>query len=561
MRGQYVSVSARKFAITAPAPPPHMGTAERDLVAMGIAISAIIMFVGTGGGVLSRILAHSFGIGVGPDRLLTNALLLNVALVIFGWRRYEDLRREVGTRRAAEAQARLLAETDALTGCLNRYSITEATDTLVKRAAAQGEITAFIMIDLDNFKQINDCNGHGAGDSILQETARRIRAAMPAGALLARLGGDEFACVCAFDPRRPERIDSLATAVLDGVSAPVVAEGFRGQISVSIGITRSDTPVGEASGDFADAGQLLHMADIAMYQAKKEGRNRYVWFAREMEDALRYRSDLEIAIREGLSQGEFVPYYEQQIDLASGELVGFEMLARWHSDQFPNVGPEVFIPVAEDIGVIAEMSEELIRQALNDAKGWDPALTLSVNISPVQLRDPWFAQRILKLLVTANFPPSRLDIEITETCLHSNIAGVHALVTSLKNQGISISLDDFGTGYSSLSHLRSLPFDRIKIDRSFVTSMRESADSATIVRSITSLGEGLGLPITAEGIESEEVLDGLRALGQFKGQGYLYGRPQPADAVRAMLDERAQRKLADDAPTVTDTALPLASNG
>jgi EAL domain-containing protein (putative c-di-GMP-specific phosphodiesterase class I) len=205
------------------------------------------------------------------------------------------------------------------------------------------------------------------------------------------------------------------------------------------------------------------------------------------------------------------------------------MLARWNSPALGIVNPDVFIPVAEEIGVIADLSESVIAQALQDAKAWDPRLTLSVNISPIQLRDPWFAQKILKLLTEANFPPSRLDIEITESSLVDNLGVVRTLITSLKNQGIGISLDDFGTGYSSLSQLRTLPFDRIKIDRSFITNLPGNKDNATIIQAITSLAEGLGMPITAEGIETEEVLDELRRFGKFKGQGYFYGRPETAE--------------------------------
>jgi len=230
-----------------------------------------------------------------------------------------------------------------------------------------------------------------------------------------------------------------------------------------------------------------------------------------------------------------VPYYEKQIDIDTGRLTGFEMLARWQSPLHGLIAPDVFIPVAEEIGVIAELSESLIRQALVDARDWDPSLTLSVNVSPLQLRDPWFAQRLLKLLVEANFPPHRLDVEITETCLHENLPLVRSLVASLKNQGIRLSLDDFGTGYSSIAQLRSLPFDRIKIDRSFVSMLGRCKDSATIVAAITSLGQGLDLPITAEGIETQGVLEELRKLGSFKGQGFLYGHPQDAQSVRAAL--------------------------
>lgn len=497
--------------------------ASRDIVALGIAITAILMFVGTGGSVLPGIVRSFSGLGVGPDRLLTNALLLNIALVIFGWRRYRELALEIAERRKAEEQARLLAETDALTGCLNRHSVGPAMDRVLAQATERGEGVAFVMLDLDNFKQVNDVNGHSIGDTVLRRSAERIIAAAPAGAVTARLGGDEFACVIPFDPSWPQRVDQWVGALIEAVSEPIELGNSVIEVRTSAGV------VARSPGDAGpDAHTLLHMADIAMYHAKKHGRNRYFWFEESMESELRFRGELEAGIRQGVPRGEFVPYYEKQIDLDSGELVGFEMLARWQSPTLGIVKPELFIPIAEEIGMIAELSEGLIRKALRDAKGWDARLTLSVNISPIQLRDPWFAQRLLKLLVEANFPPSRLDIEITESALHEDIGMVRSLITSLKNQGVKVSLDDFGTGYSSLAQLRTLPFDRIKIDRSFVTSLPDSKDSETIVQAITSLGEGLGLPIVAEGIENEEVLASLRKLGRFKGQGYLYGKPQTA---------------------------------
>jgi EAL domain-containing protein (putative c-di-GMP-specific phosphodiesterase class I) len=238
-------------------------------------------------------------------------------------------------------------------------------------------------------------------------------------------------------------------------------------------------------------------------------------------------------------------------------LAGFEMLARWKSPTLGVVSPELFVPVAEEIGLIAQISEQLIRKALLDARNWDPRLTLSVNISPIQLRDAWFAQKLLKLLVEANFPPNRLEIEVTESCLHENIGLVRSMITSLQNQGVTVSLDDFGTGYSSLSQLRSLPFDRIKIDRSFVSTVLDSPESVTIIQSIISLGQGLGLPITAEGIESREVLAKMRELGKFQGQGYLYGYPEPAEETEV---ELAQLNLLLEplAPARPAEAAPLA---
>ena len=322
----------------------------------------------------------------------------------------------------------------------------------------------------------------------------------------------------------------------DALAEPIFSGALRAEVTASIGIAVGSRGAVHSAAHVAQ--DLLHRADLAMYQAKRRGRNRFAWFEPSMEKELRFRSELEQGIRDGLKHGEFVPYYEKQIDLETGEITGFEMLARWLSPRHGIVSPDVFIPVAEEIGLIADLSEALITLALADARAWDPRLTLSVNISPVQLRDPWFAQRLLKMLVAANFPPTRLEIEITETCLHENIAVVRSLITSLKNQGIRISLDDFGTGYSSLAQLRTLPFDRIKIDRSFVSTLARSADSASIVEAISSLGRGMALPITAEGIESTEVLSALRRFGQFKGQGYLYGQPASAADVRRDLAEQ-----------------------
>ena len=518
---------------------PRLGRSNRDIVTLGIASAAIILFVGNGGSALPQIVRSMAGDGSGPDRLLINALLLNIALVIFGWRRYRDLSAEIAERRKAEALARDLTEHDALTGCLNRRSIGAAASALATTAKARGDLVAFIMLDLDRFKQVNDVNGHAAGDCLLGEAAERIRQALPPEALLARLGGDEFAVILPFAPARTDEVERLAEALIAKVAQPVQFGDFELETTISAGISRTEP------GQPADIQAQLHMADIAMYHAKRNGRNRYAWFEANMESEQRFRSEMAVGVRRGIPLGEFVPYYEKQIDLESGSITGFEMLARWNSPKLGMVNPDIFIPVAEEIGVIGEMSESLIRQALRDAKNWDPKLTLSVNISPVQLRDPWFAQKLLKILVEANFPPSRLEIEVTESCLHENVGLVRSLITSLKNQGITVSLDDFGTGYSSLSQLRTLPFDRIKIDRSFVMSLLEDKDSATIIQSIISLGEGLGLPITAEGIESEAVLAELRRFGKFKGQGYLYGFPEPADRTEA---ELAQLDLLLEAP-------------
>lgn len=509
------------------------GNAEQDVVALAIAVAAIILFVGTGGSVMGQVVRAAIGSGPQPDALLSSALLLNIALLVFGWSRYNDLRQEVLERRRTEALARELAAIDPLTGCLNRRSGGPAIDALLVDAAARGRDVAVLMVDLDSFKQINDLNGHATGDSVLAETARRITALLPADGIGARIGGDEFVCALTYAPNQPDRIDRFAEQLVEAVSAPIEAQDLLVEITVSIGITGSRDEGGAPLAGGSET--LVHRADIAMYDAKKSGRNRHHWFEQRMESELRFRAELEAGIRRGIPAGEFAPYYEQQIDLATDRLVGFEMLARWHSPRFGMVKPETFIPVAEEIDLIAELSESLIRQALEDAKTWAPSLTLSVNISPVQLRDPWFAQKLLRLLADSGFPPSRLEIEITESCLHDNIATVRTIITTLKNHGIRISLDDFGTGYSSLSQLRALPFDRLKIDRSFVADLGGEGVSRDLVEAIVTLGRGLSLPVTAEGVESPAILEALQLMGELKGQGYLYGEPEDAAATRERL--------------------------
>ncbi|WP_346033430.1 putative bifunctional diguanylate cyclase/phosphodiesterase [Erythrobacter westpacificensis] len=507
--------------------------AERDMIALGIAAAAIILFVGTGGSLMPQIARAWFWGGEAPDLVLVNAVLLNIALLLFGWRRYRDLHDEVQVRRLAETRARELAERDPLTGCLNRRSGPPAMETLRRSLEGTHREMAVMMIDLDNFKQINDLNGHQMGDTVLTAIAGRIAECLPEEGILARIGGDEFACAVPYDYNMREDVDDLVAIIIRAVSAPVESNRMTVEATVSIGLAQ--TAADNKQNPVVDAEALIHRADIAMYHAKKRGRNRYYWFEPQMEDELRFRNELEAGIRQGIPAGEFVPYYEQQIDLETGKLSGFEMLARWNSPRYGVVSPEIFIPIAEEIDLIGQLSEGLIRQALEDAKEWDPDLTLSVNISPVQLRDPWFAQKLLHLLVESGFPAARLEIEITESCLHENIGAVRSIVSSLKNQGIRISLDDFGTGYSSLSQLRTLPFDRLKIDRSFVADLTADGEGRSLVEAIISLGKGLSLPVTAEGIETDEALAHLKSMGDLKGQGYLYGKPEDAATTRSRL--------------------------
>jgi len=507
--------------------------AQRDLVAGAISVASILMFVGIGSSVLSQIVRHQVHGAAPPDEPLVVALLLNVALILFGWRRHGALEREVSERTAAEERAQHLAARDPLTGFLNRRSAAEEGAAMLRLATRRNKAMALLMLDLDHFKTVNDMHGHAIGDALLRGVAEEIADALPPGALLSRLGGDEFACGFPFDPAHPETVERIAEQLVSRMAQPFDADGMVCHISASIGAARSDF-------DCPGIDTLLRSADIAMYAAKKSGRNRFAWFDQSMERELQARNELESGLRAAIPLGQVVPYFEQQIDLATGRLEGFEVLARWEHPTRGLISPELFIPIAEETGMIADLSLSIMRQAFLAARDWDPSLSIAINISPWQLRDPWLAQKIIKVLTETGFPSRRCEIEVTETALFDNLALAQSIVGSLKNQGVSLALDDFGTGYTSLAHLRALPFDRIKIDKSFITSINESADSAAIVNAITRLGESLNLPVTAEGVEDGAIEERLRAIGCTKGQGWHYGKPLSIAGVRRLL---AQRRL------------------
>src|SRR3990167_8618581 len=505
--------------------------AKRDIIAGGIVVAAILLFVGTGSNVMQAAVRALIGLGGGPDRALAAALVLNVALVLFGWRRYEDLNREIRERTEAERRARYLADTDPLTGFLNRRALLATGQQMIAGAVAEQRQIALFLLDLDHFKTVNDIHGHAAGDRVLQVAAERISAVLPPNATKARLGGDEFVAMLVFEPSARADIDALAAELVTALDNVVAHDAQQIRIGASLGISLA----GDARMTMET---MVRQADIAMYHGKDEGRNRHIWFEPGMEMAVQVRNQIETGIREGMPRGEFIPHFEPQVDIATGRLIGFEMLMRWESPEYGLIPPERFIPVAEESGLIGELSLQVIRHAMEIAKRWDPSILLAVNISPQQLKDPWFSQKLTKLLVEVGFPASQLEVEITESSLFENLPLVRSIVTSLKNQGVSLSLDDFGTGYSSLSHLRALPFDRIKIDRSFITAMRGSADAHAIVVAIVRLGESLAMPITAEGVEDEATAIELTRLGCSKGQGWHFGRAASAADTERLLADR-----------------------
>ena len=518
-----------------------------DVLSAGITAAAILLFIGTGSAVLATTLRHLRSGGDPTDQTLVIALLLNVALILFGWRRHRELSREVSIRAAAEERAQHLASRDPLTGFLNRRCLAEEGAALFARARARGKAMALLMLDLDHFKTVNDMHGHAVGDALLRHVADEIAAALPQHSLPARLGGDEFACACLFDPNNPGAAERMAERLVSRLAQPFEVEGLVLHVSVSVGIARSDA---ECPGFEA----LMRAADIAMYAAKNAGRNRFAWFDLSMERELQARNELEMGLRVAIPRQQIVPYFEPQVDFASGRLTGFEVLARWEHPTLGCIMPDRFIHIAEETGMIAELSLSVMRQAFLAARDWDAGLTIAVNISPWQLKDPWLSQKIIKVLTETGFPARRLEVEITESALFDNLALAQSIVGSLKNQGVRLALDDFGTGYSSLAHLRALPFDVIKIDKSFILSMSENPEAAAIVNAIARLGESLNLPIAAEGIEDRDSADRLAELGLAKGQGFHYGRAMSATAARRLLAEQ-QLLTTDPAPDLTDRRL------
>lgn len=494
-------------------------------------MAAIVIFVATGSAVLSTSLGRLAGGGSPIDRVLLIALLLNVALILFGWRRHAGLRDAAMRQTNADMRAAQLASADPLTGFLTRRALIEEGGAMIAQANRRHKVVALMLLDLDHFKRVNDMYGHGIGDGLLRQIADEIAAAMPSGALAARLDGDEFGCAFLFDPSVPQTVDRVAESLMSRMARPFIVDGLELHVNASIGIARTDV-------DSPSIDALMRSADIAMHAAKQGGRRQYVWFDASMERELRDRNQVEVGLRTAIPQHQIIPYFDQQVELATAKLVGFEVLARWDHPTRGLLTPDAFLAIATEAGLVNDLSFSVMRQAFAQALDWDPSLSLSVNLAPAQMKDAWLAQKLIKLLAETGFPAARLEIEITEAAMFDDLPLAQSIVASLKNQGIRVSLDDFGTGYSSLAHLRALPFDQLKIDRSFIASINDNAESAAIVTAITRLGDSLSLAITAEGIEDSATEARVRALGCARGQGYLYGRPMTAAKTRSLLAER-----------------------
>jgi diguanylate cyclase (GGDEF)-like protein len=468
-------------------------------------------------------------------RLASTALTLNVALILFGWRRYIDLQHEAEMRAEHERRAVVLATTDSITGLYNRKGFADHAAQLCVEAGNRGETLVVISFQVHRFKSVNDQHGYETGDRLLKTVSITLVEELGPNAILARLSGDEFAVALSLRPDALGHAEAMGEAVLRTVTRPLLFEEKIIQVGAFAGI--ASAPAKEVR-----IPDILRRADIAMDHARSGRVARPVWFDGGMERALIAHGEVEQGIRYGLEHDQFVPFFEPQVDLATGEIIGFEMLARWIHPLSGVIGPDVFIPVAEEIGLIGRLSEKVIAEALREAADWDPKIKISVNISPFQLADGWLAQRIVRILAETGFPAERLVIEITESSLFTDLDLARSIVTSLKNQGIRLALDDFGTGFSSLSHLRSLPFDIIKIDRSFVTNINTKRESSAIVRAVTTLAAALPVPVCVEGIENEATYDAVLKLGCEIGQGWYFGKPMPAEQARELLAAPAREE-------------------
>jgi diguanylate cyclase (GGDEF)-like protein len=495
-----------------------------------VAMLATVLFVVSGSQVMPYVLSGNSG---GPAPELVSGFLLNIALLLFAWRRSVQLRESLARQRGADLTIRHLAYFDEVTGLYNRRHLHVFAGELL--VSGEKDV-ALLLIDLDQFKAVNDLHGHEVGDAVLISTAEKIRTCCAPEDCCVRLGGDEFVVLLHGLRARGKQPRLLADKLVDALQIPICAGDTVVSVGASIGIAR-------LQGVSRELRWLLRRADLAMYEAKAAGKNRWVEFDEAMEIELGKQAALEAEIRHGIQAGEFVPYFQPIYELASGEVKGFEALARWQHPAKGLLEPAEFLSVAESSGLIGEISLSIMHQTLLAAKDWPAHLKIAVNMSAVQFKDPLLAQRLLRLLTQINFPAGRLELEIPEDCLISGSQHALANIQSLQAQGISIVIDDFGTRYASLTHLKSLPFDRIKIDHSFVKLLDSDQQCEALVEAIATLGKGLSIPMAAEGIETAAIKERLGALGCADAQGWLYATALSPEDVNRMF---AAPPAADD---------------
>jgi diguanylate cyclase (GGDEF)-like protein len=440
-----------------------------------------------------------------------------------GWvETYED----ITERRKSEAQIVFMARHDALTGLPNRILFSERVEQSIAQSG-RGRGFAVLCLDLDRFKIVNDTLGHPIGDRLLRAVAERIRSCIRETDTVARLGGDEFAIVQT-NLARPEDAGELAQRVVLALSRPFDIEGNQIVIGTSVGIALG-------TGDKDRVDRLLKSADTALYCAKADGRGTFRFFEAQMEASLQARREMEVDLRRAIGQDEFVLNYQPLIDLKTNRISACEALVRWRHPSRGMVSPAEFIPLAEEISLIVQLGDWVLKQACKEAAAWPSDIIVAVNVSAVQFRNGRIFSAVQDALALSGLPSSRLELEITETVMLAESDSTISTLHSLRDLGVRIAMDDFGTGYSSLSYLRSFPFDKIKIDQEFIRDLTADNDSGAIIRAIIGLGTTLGMKITAEGVETQEQLACLRAEGCHEVQGYLFSRPLPAPEIKAMI--------------------------
>jgi diguanylate cyclase (GGDEF)-like protein len=435
-----------------------------------------------------------------------------------------------------EQQIQHLAFHDALTGLPNRLLFQERIVEALADAKLRGETIAVLCLDLDHFKNVNDSLGHPAGDALLKVVGDRLRQCVRERDTVARLGGDEFGVVLA-RLTDAELAATLASRMISALNEPADLSGHQAVIGTSIGVSTS-------AAEGLDADKLLKNADLALYRAKADGRGTFRFFEADMDARAQARRALEINLRQATARGELELHYQPQVHLQTRTVTGFEALVRWRHPERGLVSPGEFIPLAEETGIIIQIGEWVLRQACSDATTWPDGINVAVNVSPAQFRDHDLAQRVAKILAETGLPAHRLEIEITESLLLRDVKANLGTLDELRQLGLRISMDDFGTGYSSLSNLRSFPFDKIKIDRSFVKDLDESPDSAAIVRAVLGLGLSLGISTCAEGVETAAQMAALREQGCTEMQGYYFSPPRPLKELANLLTDHggAQRR-------------------
>ncbi len=460
--------------------------------------------------------------------LIGGLVILGAAML--GLAMWRSLARGLERSRAmfadAEDRVQRLASSDLLTGLANRAALHDAMCLALDRSLRTGSPLALLMVDLDRFKPINDRHGHMVGDLVLKEVAERLRQCLVAGELHARYGGDEFVVVVE-NCHRPEELRSLAQSIVDTLSLPMEVDDLIVRIGASVGVARF--PEDAKSDD-----ELLRKADSALYRAKANGRGGVCFYEPNLDEQVAEREVLEQAIRDGIEQGQFVPYFQPIVDLATREVQSLELLCRWNHPQLGLLPPARFIALAESANLLGPMMLSLLRQACQHMSRFPAHWRLSFNVAPQQIQEPMLVPQVLQVLQEYGVPPPRLDVELTETALVSDTSRARQVMVALKEAGITVTLDDFGTGYSSLSYLTEMSFDKLKIDRSFIRTLHERPQSAKIVDAVIGLSKSMGVQTVAEGIETEADALALLALGCGMAQGYWFGRPVPVEELLAL---------------------------